>query len=108
MAEHELKYMSSEAMYEGVIVELHDGSVGIDLKGRLGHLSIPKRMIISNYELKLGQEVGFLMSYPEVFDDEPKEEYVNAIKHRNKLKKRNAKTPKVNREEKHCYEFNSF
>ena len=25
------------------------------------------------------------MSYPEVFDDEPKEEYVNAIKHRNKL-----------------------
>ena len=85
MAEHELKYMCSEAMYEGVIGELHDGSVGIDLKGRLGHLSIPKRMIISNYELKLGQEVGFLMSYPEVFDDEPKEEYVNAIKHRNKL-----------------------
>ena len=38
MAEHELKYMSSECMYEGVIVELHDGSVGIDLKGRLGHL----------------------------------------------------------------------
>ena len=58
MAERELKYMSSECMYEGVIVELHDGSVGIDLKGRLGHLKVPKRMVISEYDLKLGQEVG--------------------------------------------------
>ena len=86
MAEHELRYMSSESMYEGVIVELHDGSVGIDLKGRLGHLRIPKRMIISDYDLKLGQEVGFLMSYPEVFNEEPVEHYVKAIEYRDKLR----------------------
>ena len=35
MAEHELKYMSSERMYEGIIIEVHGGSVVIDLKGRL-------------------------------------------------------------------------
>lgn len=77
--EHELKYMSSESMYEGIIVEVHDGSVTIDLKGRLGQLKIPKRMIISNYDLEVGQEVGFLLSYPEVFDKEPTDKYVRAI-----------------------------
>lgn len=83
--ERTLKYMSSERMFEGVIVELHSGSVAIDLKGRLGQLRIPKRMIISNYDLKLGQEVGFLMSYPEVFDEEPDEAYVRSIKEHQKL-----------------------
>ena len=78
--EHELKYISSETMYEGIIVELHDGSVAIDIKGRLGQLRIPKRMIISNYDLQIGQEVGFLMTYPEVFDEEPNDDYVRNIK----------------------------
>lgn len=55
MAEHELKYMSSERMYEGIIIEVHGGSVVIDLKGRLGQLRIPKRMIISDYDLEVGQ-----------------------------------------------------
>ena len=77
--EHELKYISSETMYEGIIVELHDGSVAIDIKGRLGQLRIPKRMIISNYDLQIGQEVGFLMTYPEVFDEEPNDDYVRNI-----------------------------
>ena len=85
MAEHELKYMSSECMYEGIIVEVHDGSVAIDLKGRLGQLRIPKRMIISNYDLEVGQEVGFLMSYPEVFDQEPNDKYVRAIRAQQRL-----------------------
>lgn len=85
MAEHELKYMSSECMYEGIIVEVHDGSVAIDLKGRLGQLRIPKRMIVSNYDLEVGQEVGFLMSYPEVFDQEPNDKYVRAIRAQQRL-----------------------
>jgi hypothetical protein len=83
--EHELKYMSSECMYEGIIVELHDGSVAIDLKGRLGQLRIPKRMIISQYDLEVGQEVGFLMSYPEVFDKDPTEKYVQSIREQKRL-----------------------
>ena len=58
MAEHELKYMSSERMYEGIIIVSNiGGSVVIDLKGRLGQLRIPKRMIISDYDLEVGQEV---------------------------------------------------
>lgn len=47
-----LKYISTERMYEGVIVEITDGGVTIDLKGRLGQFKIPKRMLITDYELK--------------------------------------------------------
>lgn len=80
-----LKYISTERMYEGIIVQLSDGGVTIDLKGRLGQLKIPKRMLITDYALVLGQEVGFMMSYPEVLTEEPNEKYVDILK-RNKNK----------------------
>ncbi len=51
----------------------------IDIKGRLGQLKIPKRMLITEYELKVGQTVGFLMTYPEVIEPDPDEAYVRAI-----------------------------
>jgi len=74
-----LKYISTERMYEGVLVEITDGAVTIDLKGRLGQLKIPRRMLISEYEIAIGQEVGFVMSYPEVLTEMPNEHYVKAI-----------------------------
>lgn len=75
----ELKYISTERMYEGIIVEVTDASVTIDLKGRLGQLKIPRRMLISEHQVQLGQEVGFMMSYPEVIEETPDEKYVYAI-----------------------------
>lgn len=75
-----LKYISTERMYEGVLVEITGGSVTIDLKGRLGQLKIPRRMLISEYDIAIGQEVGFMMSYPEVLASEPNEHYIKAIK----------------------------
>ncbi|WFD11242.1 CBO2463/CBO2479 domain-containing protein [Tepidibacter hydrothermalis] len=74
-----LKYSSTERMYEGVIVKITDGSVTIDLKGRLGQFKMPMRMLISDYELKLGMEVGFLLSYPEVLGPEVNEKYAEVI-----------------------------
>jgi len=62
----ELKYSSSERMFKGVIVEVTDGSVTIDIAGRMGQLKIPLRMLICEHPPRKGQEVGFLMSYPEV------------------------------------------
>ena len=81
-----LKYLSTERMYEGVLVEIKAGSVTIDLKGRLGQLKIPKRMLISEYEPVIGQEVGFAMSYPEVLNEIPNEHYVKAIEQSAKRK----------------------
>ena len=41
------KYTDKLIYMEGVIVEVHDGAVGIDLKGRLGFLKIPFRIMKS-------------------------------------------------------------
>lgn len=71
-----LKYGDKIIYMEGIIREVHDGSVAMDLKGRLGYLEIPKRMIISDYELKVGQEVGFNMSFVEQLGDAVNEKYL--------------------------------
>lgn len=59
------KFIDKVNYYEGIITEVHDGSVALDIKGRLGSIRIPKRMIISDFELKVGQEVAFNMSFIE-------------------------------------------
>ena len=65
---NKLKYASSERMFEGIIVEVTQGSVTIDIAGRMGQLKIPLRMLISDNQPEIGQIVGFLMSYPEILD----------------------------------------
>lgn len=74
-----LKYTSTEKLFEGVISEVSDAGFIIQLKGRMGELKIPKRMLISEHDPKVGHEVGFLMSYPEVISEEPNENYIEAF-----------------------------
>lgn len=90
-----LKYASTERVFEGIIVETTDASVTIDIKGRLGQFKIPLRMLISEDEVKIGQEVAFLLSYPEVINKEPNEDYVRAIEET----KRRQEEIRKNREE---------
>lgn len=70
---------------EGVIVEVHDGSVAIDFKGRLGHLRIPKRMIISDYDLEVGQEVAWNMSFIEQESPDINPRYIETVEHAKSL-----------------------
>ena len=79
-----MKYGDKIIEMYGVIVEVHDGSVSMDLKGRLGFMKIPMRMLITDYPLKVGQEVGFKMSFIEVLSEEPNEKYVSNIEIRNR------------------------
>lgn len=87
-----LNYASTETLFEGVISEVTDAGVTIELKGRLGTLVIPKRMLISEHNPQVGHEVGFLMSYPEVLSETPNEKYVRAFddykQHRDEIKQR--------------------
>ena len=80
-----MKYGDKIIRMEGIIVEVHDGSVAIDFKGRLGHLRIPKRMIISDYELEVGQEVAWNMSFIEQESAEVNERYLETIRHAEEL-----------------------
>ncbi len=75
MGIEQLKYLSSERYVEGIITEVKSGLVGIDLKGRMGSFRIPVRMLITEYELKPGLEVGFMLSYPEVLGPEINDKY---------------------------------
>ncbi len=84
MAIEDLKYGDKIIYMEGIIVKVTDGAVGIDLKGRLGYLEVPMRMLITDYEIKCGQTVGFNMSFPEQLSPEVNETYVSNQMTRNK------------------------
>ena len=79
------KYTDRLIYMEGIIVEVHDGAVGIDLKGRLGFLKIPMRMLISDHEIKVGQEVGFNMSFIEQLGPAVNDKYVSNIQKHKEL-----------------------
>ena len=84
-----LKYGDQIIYMEGIIREIHDGSVAIDFKGRLGYLEVPKRMIITDYEMKVGQEVGLNMSFIEQLSDKVNAKYVeNFEREKNKTIKK--------------------
>ncbi|WP_123052673.1 CBO2463/CBO2479 domain-containing protein [Clostridium sp. JN-1] len=80
----DLKYGDKIIEMQGIVVKVSDGSVAIDLKGRLGYLSVPLRMLITDYPLKVGQEVGFKMSFLEVLSPEANEKYVSNLEKRNR------------------------
>ena len=77
---NERLYYGNKVIYmEGVIVDIDDCSISVDLKGRLGFFKAPKRMFICDYELKIGQEVGWNMSFPEQLGDEVNDKYISNI-----------------------------
>ena len=74
--EKPLAYGDKIIRMEGVITEVHDGAVAIDLKGRLGSLRIPLRMFISEYEIRVGQKVAWNMSFIEQLGPEVNRRYL--------------------------------
>lgn len=80
----DLKYGDKIIEMQGVIVEVQDGAVAVDLKGRLGYMKVPMRMLITDYPLKVGQEVGFKMSFLEVLSGETNDKYVSNLEIRNR------------------------
>lgn len=75
-----MKYINEVRYVEGIIVDISDASVSIDLKGRMGNLKLPLRMLITDYPLKLGQEVCLNMSYVEVLSPQANNKYLKNIK----------------------------
>ena len=70
-----MKYGDRIIRMEGVIVAVRDGAIDVDLMGRLGFISVPKRMVISDSELKVGQTVAWNMSFIEQKGPEVNEKY---------------------------------
>lgn len=75
----DMKYGDRIIRMEGIIVEVHDGCVGVDLKGRLGYLKVPMRMLITDYPIKVGQEVAWNMSFIEQLGPQINDKYVSNL-----------------------------
>ena len=75
----ELQYGDKIIRMEGVIVDIDGYSISVGHKGRLGFCKAPKRMFICDYPLKVGQELGWNMSFPEQLGPEVTEKYVSNI-----------------------------
>ena len=74
-----MKYGDKLIRMEGVIVAVRDGAIDVDLMGRLGFISVPKRMVISEYELEVGQTVAWNMSFLEQKGPEINDKYFNNL-----------------------------
>ena len=74
-----MKYGDKLIRMEGVIVAVKDGAIDVDLMGRLGFISVPKRMVISEDELKVGQTVSWNMSFLEQNGPEINDKYFNNL-----------------------------
>jgi hypothetical protein len=79
-----MKYGDKIIYIEGIITNVEDGAVEVDFKGRLGHIKVPMRMIISDYPLKVGQEVGLNMSFLEVLSPDVNEKYRSNLDRKNR------------------------
>ena len=95
----DLKYGDKIIKMEGVIVEVHDGCVAIDLKGRLGYLKVPMRMLITDYEIKVGQEVAWNMSFVEQMGPQVNEKYISNLdtytRRQKEMREKNQKNEEV-------------
>lgn len=80
-----MKYADKLIKMQGLIISVQDGAVEIDLKGRLGYMKIPKRMLITDYHLQEGQEIAFMMSFPEVISEKKDEKYLKNKANKNML-----------------------
>jgi len=81
-----MKYGDKIIYMEGIITNVEDGAVELDFKGRLGHIKVPLRMLITDYPLKVGQEVGLNMSFLEVLGPEVNEHYLSTLERQKKDK----------------------
>lgn len=64
-----LDYMVGPIKMGGLVKEISGDKVKVHLHGRLGVITIPKRMIITNEELETSHETEFYFSYIQVIEN---------------------------------------
>lgn len=54
---------------EAVVTELTDTTIRVDIPGRVGVITVPRRHVFAEKEIKVGQRVEFYFSYLQVIDE---------------------------------------
>jgi len=55
---------------KGKIVQVNDTAIKVDIQGRLGVVTVPRRWVFTEQILEPGQKVEFYFSYMQVFEEE--------------------------------------
>lgn len=66
-----MQYELNPILMEGKVVEVNDTAVKVDIQGRLGVITVPKRWVLTDFPLRPGLKVEFYFSYLQV--TEPKQ-----------------------------------
>ena len=59
-------YELNPIQMEGKVVSVNDTAVKVDIQGRLGVITVPKRWVLTNVPLTPGLQVEFYFSYMQV------------------------------------------
>lgn len=64
-----MDYIINPIKMGGLVKEVGDSHVKVHLHGRLGVITIPKRLVITSEELKPGHEMEFYFSYIQIVEN---------------------------------------
>ncbi len=65
-----MQYILTPKLMRGKIVQVNDTAVKVDLQGRLGVITVPRRWVFTDRLLAAGQQVEFYFSYMQVLDED--------------------------------------
>lgn len=61
-----VQYELNPILMEGKVVSVNDTAVKVDVRGRLGVITVPKRWVLTDFPLQPGLRVEFYFSYMQV------------------------------------------
>lgn len=65
-----MQYELNPVLMKGKIVAVNDTAVKVDIQGRLGVITVPRRWILTEKPLEPGQKAEFYFSYMQVIEEE--------------------------------------
>lgn len=65
-----MQYTLAPKLMKGKIVQVNDTAIKVDVQGRLGVITVPRRWVYTDRFLEPGQMVEFFFSYMQVLDED--------------------------------------
>ncbi|MGN0630878.1 MAG: CBO2463/CBO2479 domain-containing protein [Ruminococcus sp.] len=63
-----MQYELKPILTKGKIVQVNDTAIKVDIQGRLGVVTVPRRCVFTDKQPEVGQHVEFYFSYLQVID----------------------------------------
>lgn len=64
-----MQYELNPVLMKGKVVSVNDTAIKVDIQGRLGVITVPRRWVITDRMLEPGLSVEFYFSYMQVMEE---------------------------------------